>query len=181
MTPIRRVAQLEDAIELNRLVNSAYRGESSKRGWTTEADLLGGQRVDVEGLRETISHSEKTILVFEDTSHQRLIACVSLDFTSNATGGESASCYLGMLTVDPTLQASGIGKSMMSYAEEWLRLKSIKTIVISVIQLRTELIQWYERLGFQATGETKAFPYGDVRFGEPKRQDLYFRVLKKSI
>src|SRR4029453_15041219 len=91
----------EDAPALVALVNSAYRGESSRAGWTTEADLLGGQRVDVEGLAATISTPGNVILVHEQDDQP--IACVHL-----ARTGED--CYLGMLTVRPTRQGAGLGR-----------------------------------------------------------------------
>ena len=178
---IKRVASTEDADALNRLVNSAYRGDSSKRGWTTEADLLGGQRVDVEGLREMLAAPDKLILLFENKNTARIAACVALDFSRDATDGDESACYLGMLTVDPEMQAHGLGKKMMTYAESQTRSKGRGAIVISVIQLRTELIAWYERQGFKDLGKRKPFPYGDLRFGEPKRQDLHFRVFRKEI
>lgn len=178
---VKRVADVQDAEELNRLVNSAYRGDSSKKGWTTEADLLGGQRVDPIGLRETLKDETKSILIFEDKASARIVACVSLDFSSDATDGDESACYLGMLTVDPEMQALGLGKKMMSFSEEFIRSKGRSAIVISVIQLRTELIAWYQRHGFEATGKTKPFPYGDSRFGEPKRDDLLFLVFRKQL
>lgn len=177
----QRVAGVDDAEKLHRLVNSAYRGDSSKKGWTTEADLLGGQRVDVEGLREMLVDPNKSVLVFEDKISGQIAACVALDVSPEATDGDESACYLGMLTVDPERQTLGLGKKMMAYAESQTRSKGRSVIVISVIQLRTELIAWYERQGFQDTGKLKPFPYGDRRFGEPKREDLHFRVFRKAL
>lgn len=174
-------AVVGDAAAICALVNSAYRGESSKKGWTTEADLLGGQRVDIEGIQEAISSPQRKILLLKAQVTGQISACVSLDFSEEACGGRSHACYLGMLTVDPSLQAAGLGKRLMLDAETSARDQGAKTMLISVIQLRTELIDWYQRHGYQPTGKTKPFPYGDRRFGEPKRRDLHFVVFEKNL
>jgi ribosomal protein S18 acetylase RimI-like enzyme len=177
----RRIANSNDADALNRLVNSAYRGDSSKRGWTTEADLLGGQRVDVEGLSRLLEDPTKSILVFENLETSQIHACVLLDFALEATDGDQNAAYLGMLTVDPSMQGQGLGKKMMAFASEFIQRQGRNSIIISVIQLRHELIAWYRRHGFEATGEAKPFPYGDERFGKPKRNDLHFLVFSKQL
>ena len=170
---ITRLATTADALMLVALVNSAYRGDSSKAGWTTEADLLGGQRVDVEGLTETIARPGNVILLHE--RDQVPVACVHLERT-----GED--CYLGMLTIRPTTQGAGLGRQMLEAAERWaVKHWSSRTIHITVIVQRTELIAWYERRGYRRTGERKPFPYGDERFGLPRRDDLAFEVLRKSL
>ena len=174
-------AVVADASAICALVNSAYRGESSKKGWTTEADLLGGQRVDVDGIREAIGSPNRTILHLKAQVTGQIAACVSLDFSEAACDGRSHACYLGMLTVDPNLQASGLGKRLMKASEEFAGGKGAEAMLISVIQLRTELIDWYRRHGYQPTGQTKPFPYGDRRFGEPKRRDLHFVVFEKKL
>jgi ribosomal protein S18 acetylase RimI-like enzyme len=170
---ITRPATTADAPALVALVNSAYRGDSSKAGWTTEADLLGGQRVDVEGLTETIARPGNVILLHE---RDRVpVACVHLERT-----GED--CYLGMLTIRPTTQGAGLGRQMLETAERWaMEHWSSRTMHMTVIVQRTELIAWYERRGYRRTAERKPFPYGDERFGLPRRDDLAFEVLRKSL
>ena len=174
---VTRVARTGDARALVALVNSAYRGDSSRAGWTTEADLLGGQRTDEDALIEFIGRGEtmgdRAMLVHERDGH--LIACVQLE-----RRGQGA--YLGMLTIMPTLQSSGLGKALLASAEDFVvdSWKASK-IIMTVIEQRSELIAWYERRGYSRTGETAAFPYGDVRFGEPKRPDLRFVVLSKQL
>jgi ribosomal protein S18 acetylase RimI-like enzyme len=170
---ITRPATIADVPALVALVNSAYRGDSSKVGWTTEADLLDGQRVDVEGLTETIARPGNVILL-----HQRdhlLVACVHLERTGQ-------DCYLGMLTIRPTTQGAGLGRQMLEVAERWaLEHWSSRSMHMTVIVQRTELIAWYERRGYRRTGERKPFPYGDQRFGLPRRDDLAFDVLHKPL
>ena len=172
-----RLATAADAIRLAELVNSAYRGDSSRAGWTTEADLLGGQRTDREALEEFIrsgsTHGDRVMLVHEE--NDKPIACVQLE-------RRGADAYLGMLTISPTRQASGLGKALLQAAEEFVaRDWQVRRMIMSVIGVRTELIAWYERRGYTCTGETAPFPYGDARFGEPKRPDLQFVILAKEL
>lgn len=172
-----RVARLEDAPALAALVNSAYRGDTSRVGWTTEADLLGGQRTDPDALRGFIAAGEaaddRVLLVHDHDAG--IDACVQLE-----RRGEEA--YLGMFTVRPTLQGGGLGRRLLGAAERDARHRwGTTAIVMTVIAQRQELIAWYERRGYRATGETARFPYGDPRFGEPKRPDLHFVVLRKAL
>ena len=173
---IRR-AEASDVSILNALVNSAYRGESSKKGWTTEADLIGGQRVDDARLIELLSKPRSYILcLLEETGS--ICGCVSLEAFEDETG---PGCYLGMLTVRPTLQTDGLGKKLMLEAENFARELGATRMTLGVIQIRTELMAWYERRGYRKNGEIKPFPYGDDRFGEPKRADLHFVMFEKAL
>lgn len=168
-----RVAEPGDAENLSRLVNSAYRGDSSRRGWTTEADLLGGQRTDPDALRELISDSGNTILLMHRDAD--LIGCVFLR-------QKTESAYLGLLTVLPDLQAGGIGKRLLAAAEGWVYENwRFRVVEMTVIRQRSELIAWYERRGYVNTHRTEPFPYGDEKFGLPKRPDLEFVVLEKRL
>jgi GNAT superfamily N-acetyltransferase len=168
-----RVATGADAPAVAALVNSAYRGESSKAGWTTEADLLGGQRVDAARLVETIATPGNVILLFE--AEGSLLGCVHLERTGD-------DCYLGMLTIKPTSQAGGLGRQLLEAAEQWaIEHWSSRIMHMTVITQRAELIAWYERRGYRRTGERKPFPYGDDRFGLPRRDDLVFDVLRKPL
>jgi ribosomal protein S18 acetylase RimI-like enzyme len=168
-----RPAGPADSPALVGLINSAYRGDSSKLGWTTEADLLGGQRADPELLQAIIESPEAVILVHEDEAG--LAACVHLERQADA-------CYLGMLTIRPTQQARGLGTRLLDAAEAFARTHfRSRCMVMTVIVQRTELIAWYERRGYGRTGERRPFPYGDQRFGLPKRPDLEFEVLRKPL
>lgn len=157
------------------LVNSAYRGDSSRQGWTTEADLLGGQRTDAVTLGAQLSAANATILVAE--REEGIVGCVYLERLK-----DGADAYLGMLTVKPRLQTSGIGAALLTAAEGYARETwSAEGMRMTVIAQRDALIGWYERRGYARTGETEAFPYGDARFGLPKRDDLYFIVMRKVL
>ena len=174
-----RPARRADAEALSALVNAAYRGDTSRVGWTTEADLLGGQRTDATALRDFIAQGEtmgdRVLLVHERAGDASAIdACVQLE-----RRGEEA--YLGMFTVRPTLQGGGLGRRLLAGAEQDVRRRwSSRAVVMTVIAQRSELIAWYVRRGYRTTGETAPFPYGDLRFGEPKRPDLRFVVLRKA-
>ncbi len=164
-------SQLEDIPALVKLVNSAYRGESSKKGWTTEADLLDGSRTDAADLIAVLQSTTDRILKYCDTSN-RIVACVHLQ-------EQKQKIYLGMLTVSPELQAGGIGKLLLAAAEQYAKDRHAESIMMTVISVRKELIEWYERRGYKRTGETKPFPH-DPRFGIPK-QELVFIVLEKKL
>ena len=165
-------ASTGDVTAIVTLVNSAYRGETSKQGWTTEADLLDGIRTDEEAIAEIITRPGSVILVCRDGKNN-VIGCVHLQ-------QQEQEVYLGMLTVSPQLQGAGIGKELLKNAEWWAHQANANAIVMTVISIRSELIAWYERHGYSRTGETKAFPSSDPRFGIPK-QDLEFIILKKSL
>jgi ribosomal protein S18 acetylase RimI-like enzyme len=160
-----------DINELVQLVNSAYRGNSSKKGWTTEAELLDGTRTDSDTLLEQLNQSGQTILKATDQS-QKIIGCVSLQEKKD-------TLYLGMLTVQPDIQAIGIGKKLLNAAEEFARSHTIFCIEMTVISVRHELIAWYQRRGYQLTGEKRAFP-PETKFGI-RKQDLEFVVLEKKL
>ncbi len=164
-------ATLTDIPKLNQLVNSAYRGESSKKGWTHESELIGGTRTSEALLTETINQANSTILKYVENG--QIIACVLLE-------QQPDSLYLGMLTVSPTLQGGGIGKKLLAAAEEMAHSLKISTISMTVVSVRNELIDWYKRHGYQATGQIKPFPMYDRNFGEPK-QFLEFIVMEKIL
>lgn len=164
-------ATLKDVSQLNKLINSAYRGESSKRGWTTEANILEGTRTTEEELLETIENTKNTILKF--TTNNLIIGCVLLM-------EKEQKLYLGMLTVSPQLQNSGVGKKLLQQAEIHALALSLPRIVMTVISVRAELIAWYKRHGYVDTGERDPFPISDVHISITE-QPLEFMVLEKKI
>jgi ribosomal protein S18 acetylase RimI-like enzyme len=168
-----RLATAADIPALHQLVESAYRGESAKRGWTHEADLLGGQRIDPAMLAAQVADPAQVILVAEAAG--ALLGCVALV-------RQPDHAYLGMLTVAPNQQGRGLGDAILRAAEAQARaLWQAPRIDMRVISQRAELVAWYVRRGYADSGRCEPFPYGDTRFGEPKRADLQFVVLSKAL
>lgn len=169
-----RDAQQADIDALVALIESAYRGEASRAGWTTEADLLGGQRIDAGMIAETLADPNQHMLVCE-TQDAGLIGCVTLE-------QRPGYGYIGTVSVRPKLQGGGLGREILTHAERWVADHwGLGRARMTVIAQRPELIAWYERRGYRTTGETAPFPYGNPRFGAPKRDDLYFIVLEKAL
>jgi ribosomal protein S18 acetylase RimI-like enzyme len=167
---IRR-ANLQDIPPLVALINSAYRGDASKKGWTTEADLLDGIRTDADSLEQMIT--KKNAVILQSFNENNVLqGCVYLE-------KKQYTIYLGMLTVSPTLQTQGIGKQLLSEAEKYALAQQCSSIEMTVISVRTELLAWYQKHGYINTGETKPFP-DDTKFGIPK-QPLEFIVMQKEI
>ncbi|WP_045690275.1 GNAT family N-acetyltransferase [Hymenobacter sp. AT01-02] len=164
-------ATATDIPALVALVNSAYRGDTSRQGWTTEADLLEGTRTDAADLADLMAGPGATFLLAR-TANGELRGSVYLK-------NQHPDLYLGMLTVDPAHQAHGIGKYLLAAAERQARHLGCTSILMSVISVRHELLAWYARHGFRQTGETVAFPT-DVRFGVP-RQELVLLLLRKQL
>lgn len=155
------------------LVTAAYRGDASRAGWTTEADLLDGQRIDAAGLLADLQRPRSVILLAK--AGPAIHGCCHL-------ADEDGAGYFGMFAVDPQLQGSGLGKQLMARAEAWVRSHWGRTTMrMTVIDCRQELIAFYQRRGYVRTGITKPFPYGDARFGLPRRDDLRFEILEKTL
>lgn len=160
-----------DAQAITELVNRAYRGDTGRQGWTTEADLIDGTRVSTETVRSLLADADCTILVGRLAG--RLVACMELH-------RRDQQLYVGMLTVDPQLQGRRIGSLFMDAAEAHARRLGLRSLAMMVISVRSELIAWYQRRGFRATGETRAFDFADASFGRPRRP-LEFTVLEKAL
>jgi ribosomal protein S18 acetylase RimI-like enzyme len=160
-----------DISTLVALVNSAYRGDASRQGWTTEAQLLDGQRTDAEDIRDLLHGAGAAFLQARNEAGY-VVGSVYVK-------EQKPDLYMGMLSVSPTLQGAGLGKRLMAAAEEHAQKAGCSSLLISVISVRHELLAWYERHGFRRTGETVAFP-ADTRFGVPK-QELELLLLRKEI
>lgn len=171
-----RVATLGDVAAIEEVVQSAYRGEASRQGWTTEADLLDGIRTDRGAVAAAITGPGGLMLVAVDARGSRVLACCQLERRSDAIG------YFGMFAVRPELQGAGLGRRLLAAAEDFASSRwSTRTMEMTVIVQRDELIAWYGRRGYVRTEDTRPFPYGDIRFGRPRRDDLEFVVLRKPL
>lgn len=162
-----------DVDTLVALIESAYRGDSSRTGWTTEADILEGQRTDPEGVLEVIKSPDSRLLTVERDG--KVVACCQLEH-------RGTHAYFGMFAVSPALQGAGLGKVIIAEAERQARAAWGATEMhMTVISVREDLIAWYERRGYRRTGRMTPFPYGDERFGIPQRDDLQFELLVKEL
>ena len=192
-----RNATLADVSAVVFLVESAYRGDASRAGWTTEADILDGQRTDEIEIREIICGAHSRIRLAEQSpaglqildqiqahtpSQERalphaasLVGCVRIENAGDAG-------YIGMVSVLPNLQSAGIGRQLLHEAERVIRDElRLPRARMTVIGQRDTLIAWYQRRGYSLTGKQEKFPYGQPRAGTPRRDDLYFEVLEKPL
>ncbi|WP_394435907.1 GNAT family N-acetyltransferase [Streptomyces sp. SGAir0957] len=168
-----REATEADVDALVALIESAYRGDDSRAGWTTEADILEGRRTDPQGVRDVVHHADSRLLTVERDG--AIVACCQLEHR-----GDHA--YFGMFAVSPALQGAGLGKVIIAEAERTARETwGVREMHMTVISVREELIAWYERRGYRRTGKMSPFPYGDERFGIPLRADLEFELLVKPL
>ena len=153
------------------LVNSAYRGEESQKGWTAESHLIKGARTDPASVAELMNEANAVILKYVDKEGV-LTGCVYLQ-------KQEDSLYLGMLSVLPDLQGAGIGKQLLAAADAYALQNHCTHVAMTVISIRHELVGWYERHGYLRTGEMKPFHIGD-RFGIAQ-QPLELMVLEKKL
>jgi ribosomal protein S18 acetylase RimI-like enzyme len=165
----------DDVPGIVRLMNRAYR-DAGSAGWSTQEPYLSGDRITEDGLRaDLIAKPEASLLKWGDPEGGPLLGCVWIEPLDDNVW------YLGSLATDPALQNSGLGRTLLSAAEQWVRERGGKRIRMNVVNVRDALIAWYVRRGYAKTGETEPFPYGDDRFGAPLRDDLSFLVLEKDL
>ncbi|MEU0934785.1 MULTISPECIES: GNAT family N-acetyltransferase [unclassified Embleya] len=169
-----RQAGSTDIPALVELIESAYRGDESRRGWTTEAHLLEGQRTDVDGVAAVVEGADSVMWIAEREG--ALLGCCQLERRADSV------VYFGMFAIRPGRQGGGLGRSLLAEAERVaVRRWDGKRMQMTVIRQREELIAWYERRGFARTGVSTPFPYGNERFGRPLRDDLEFELLTKDL
>jgi len=168
-----RIAELADIAEIVSLVESAYRGESSRQGWTTEAAFIEGQRTDEQEVSELMDKPNSIFMLCFDSGD--LLASVQIE-------KQQDNAYLGMFAVNPEKQGGGIGSMLLDQVESYAKNEwGCEAMQITVITIRDELISWYLRNGYKSAGVIKSFPYEEPRFGQPKRDDLMLEVYEKLI
>jgi len=166
----------DDVPAIVALMNRAYRGAGAMAGWNSEGDILAGDRTTEALLRADLqAKPEAAFLKWIDAPGGEASGCVWLEPLGDDVW------YLGSLTTEPARQNGGLGRTMLAAAEEWLRGRGGRRIRMTVINVRETLIAWYLRRGYRLTGETEAFPYDDLRFGAPLRDDLVFIILAKDL
>lgn len=176
--PRFRDATDTDLAAAHALIESGYRGDSAKKGWTHEADLLGGQRTDLHALAEIVADPLQALIVAQQGGD--LIGCVHV--IDKGMRADARVGYFGLLTVRPTMQGAGLGRLLIEAAERRARDGFGASVMeMTVIKQRQELIAWYLRRGYYLTGREEPFPMADPRFGIPKTNDLVFVVLAKPL
>ncbi|CAN5379552.1 GNAT family N-acetyltransferase [soil metagenome] len=159
-----------DLADVVTLVNAAYRGPEAAQGWTSEANMIGGERINEAELREQLSRPAANLLILRDEDDAALLGCVLVEHMKDAIW------YLGMLTVRPHLQSRGTGRRLLEGAEAFARERGAEEMHMTVISVRTTLVAWYERRGYRDTGDRLPYPHGD-----PPRPDLQFAVLTRKL
>jgi ribosomal protein S18 acetylase RimI-like enzyme len=170
--PFISIATKENFNEIVTLLNSAYRGEDSKKGWTTEANLIAGNTRANKIMLEKEAKKEASIFLKYVNTELEIIGCVNLQKHVN-------KIYLGMFAVKPILQNGGIGKALMLAAEEYAKQLNAVSIYMTVISLRETLINWYQRLGYVDTNMRK--PFIEDGITGKHLQELNFAILEKKI
>jgi ribosomal protein S18 acetylase RimI-like enzyme len=166
----------DDYIAIVDLANLAFRGVGPAAGWNSEADFIEGQRLTESLLKEDLAQKPNAVLLtYRDNPQGELLGTVWLE------PKKDGAWYLGLLTIRPDLQNRHLGRALLDAAEGFARQQGAIRIRMSVVNVRTTLIAWYERRGYVLTGETQPFPYGDQRFGRPLRDDLHFVMLEKDV
>ena len=169
-------AELVDAETVAKLINSAYRGETSRKGWTTEADILDGLRTTTAEVGKIIKRKDAFMLI--GVYRDEIIATICCEWQELA--GQD-TVHFGMIAVKPSLQNKGYGKKMIQAAEAMtLREWRVVGFHMAVISIRHELIAFYERLGYIKTGEFKDFPENSGLW-QPKVEGLNLQYLAKLV
>ena len=169
-------AEISDASAIAQLVNSAYRGETSRKGWTTEADLLEGLRTTTADVAKIIKREDAFMLI--GTHNNEIVATICCEWQAIAG---SNTAHFGMIAVKPSLQNKGYGKQIIAAAEALTRREwRVVGFHMTVISIRHELIAFYEKLGYQRTAEFKDFPQNSELW-QPKVEGLNLQYLAKLI
>ncbi len=170
MNPDIRIAQPDDVAAIVALVNRAYRPDGDSKGWTHESAIVDGMRVTDEQVRALFAPDSFVFVAEQDA---QLLACVHVQM-------EQDCAHIGMLATNPALQAQGIGKTILAYAENYAREHcSARQFEMVVISERAELVAFYLRRGYQKTGRVDGYPVS-AGVGIPKVQGLTIEVLQKS-
>lgn len=165
------LAKAEDAFAITQLLNKAYRGEEARKGWTTEADIIeGDQRTNNEEVSALIHKDKSDFLLYK--KDEEIIGCIN-------TQVKEGALYIGMLSVEPAFQNAGIGKKLIKASEEFALAHNCTYSYMTVIDIRNELIKFYNRLGYYDTGER--IPFVEDAVSGKHLQPLRFMVMKKDL
>ncbi|MBV1873492.1 MAG: GNAT family N-acetyltransferase [Gammaproteobacteria bacterium] len=162
------IADITDAARVCELLNLAYRGAE---GWTTERTLVEGNRCSESDIVSDIKSPDNYLLVYK--TDNIIQACVSVQKNDNRA-------YIGSFAVNPKLQNLGIGKTVLNLAEQYAIVNfQAEQFVMVVLSSRAELIQYYERRGYQRNGNIKEYPM-HLNVGRPLISNLTIEELIKN-
>jgi len=161
-------ATTAQATAIAALINAAFRSESAGQTWLTDDQDKRTDMLSVQDVQNTISNPSTPILVGTVASSPELIAVCLLKApgTCPKTTGTPAKSWLAMLAVDPKHHQRGYGLAALKEAEAFAKKSwDAKRVELNVVNTRVELRAWYGKNGYQATGQTMEFPYGNHRGG----------------
>lgn len=163
--PTYRFAVASDADAIVALIEAAYRSPATAGEWDSESHLLTGPRTSHEEIARLIADPDSRFLLAEIDNRiagcclvQRRAAtdCMTADVSDRAPAG----AYFGMFAIDPHIRTSGLGKALIAEAErEVVQLWRSPEMVMTVINVRDRLIEWYQRRGYALTGNRLPFPF----------------------
>src|SRR6185369_5071678 len=151
-----RVATAADAPKITAIINAAFR--------VAEGFFIDGNRITQAEVEESLT---KGAFLLAETDG-KLNGCVYVEMR-----GERS--YLGLLSVDPTTQQSGLGSRLMLEAERYCRERGSHSMDILIVSLREELPAFYQKRGYVESGTTP-FP-ADV----PVKIPCHFINMTKSL
>lgn len=166
-----RLAINTDIAQLVKLINAAYR-QKNENTWTTEAEIVMGERISYAQLEQLFKNHNFHLLVAEQNN--QVVACIGLTF-------DESSVEIGTFAISPNWQNQGLGKLVLDNAEKYAKdiQFDLKTYVMWVLSVRTELIAFYERRGYIQTGVVEDYPL-DADVGIPQ-VDLHLVEMMKGI
>lgn len=153
------------------LLNMSYRGERSRKGWTTEADLIAGDiRSNEEDVTNVMNEDGSFFLLYKDDDGS-VSGCLNVK-------KQDKRVYIGMFAVEPEFQGKGVGGALLNAAETYATWSGCRSMYMYVISIRDALIAWYKRKGYSDTGER--VPFYENFTGKHLRP-LEFAILEKVL
>lgn len=175
------IAKLEHRDHLLNLINAAYR-TSDTHSWTNESTLVSGSRISVEMLTTLIEQSQNLntkdclyVATVHDpeTKLENILGCIAVTKFEN-------TIEIGTFAVQPNLQNSGIGKQILTVLESLMirNHPNVNSFRMWVLDLRIELINFYQRRGYVLTGQSESYPI-DAGVGKPLKDLNVLEMIKE--
>jgi ribosomal protein S18 acetylase RimI-like enzyme len=177
-----RYAALGDARAVAALIERAYRAPETEGRWDSEAHLLRGPRTSPREIETLIGDPESRFVLLlrnQTTKGCALVQRRGLTGCS-APGSEHAGAYFGMFAIDTDHRGEGLGDKLLAECERRAKaLWEATAMVMTVINVREQLLAWYGRRGYQPTGVRLPFPFTETS-GETTR-DFHLVELRKEL